>query len=393
MTALMILAASCQEDIDLDVQNTTGILCVNGFLYSDCDSNVLYISKTGVSSPKNVLNASVKMYVNGVLAEEKSMADSKLSNQYSLKTKFQPGDLVRIEVDCDGQHVWSESTAPQTPKDFDAKVTLERGKTYYDIDWEEFKTEDMYRLDVTFSDISADKNYYRLYTRKIASLIRISKDVVTVPDSIYKEDWGFYLQTSKDSTIYYTDTARAYNSELYIRETPELADEEMTANSQLLDMSTINYYKLFTNERFAGGKCNLKVYERVNYGGSYYDDNAYKAPPETQVIYEDDIDILPEYNYTEYVGIEVIDEDTYYYVKSLNGFESGNFDEQELTGAVKMRRNVHGGSGNISIVSRVMKTIVVYDHYKPTPILKPRENNDDDNNNYYDDDYYWNLEE
>ncbi len=385
----MILAASCQEDIDLDVQNTTGILCVNGFLYSDCDSNVLYISKTGISSPKNVLNASVKMYVNGVLAEEKSMSDNQLSNQYSLKTKFQPGDLVRIEVDCDGQHVWSESTAPQTPKDFDAKVTLERGKTYYDIDWEEFKTEDMYRLDVTFSDISADKNYYRLYTNKDAYQLRKRKEWMEIYDSTYDAEYGEYFYfASGDTTIILSDTARAYNSELYIRETPELADEEMTANNQLLDMSTYNYYKIFTNSRFAGGKCNMKVYERVNYGGYYYDDNAYKAPPETQVIYEDDIDILPEYNYTEYVGIEVIDEDTYYYVKSLNGFESGNFDEQELTGAVKMRRNVNGGSGNISIVSRVMKTIVVYDHYKPTPILKPRENNDDDNNYYYDEDDY-----
>lgn len=378
---MMLLAASCTEDIDLDIKDTTGTLCVNGFLYSDCDSNVIYVTKTGVSNTQNVLNASVKMYVNGVLTEEKSKSDNPLGSHYSLKTKFQPGDLVRIEVDCDGQRVWSESTAPQTPKDFDAKVTLERGKTYYDIDWEEFKTEDMYRLDVTFTDLSADKNYYRLYTNKDAYQIRYQKERTYILDSIYVEEYNWYEYTSRDTTYFIKDSIPTLNSELYIRETPELVDEEMTANNQLLDMSTYNYYKIFTNERFAGGKCNLKVYERVNYGGYYYDDNGYKAPPETQVIYDEtEIETLPEYNYTEYVGIEAIDEDTYFYVKALNGFESGNFDEQELTGAVKMRRNVHGGSGNISIISRVVKAIVVYDHYKPKPILKPRENNDE---NYY----------
>ena len=381
----MLLAASCKEDIDLDTTDTTGILCVNGFLYSDCDSNAIYITKTGVSNTQNVINAQVKMYVNGVLTEEKSKSDDKLGKYYCLKTKFQPGDLVRIEVDCDGQHVWSESTAPQTPKDFDAKVTLERGKTYYDIDWEEFRTEDMYRLDVTFSDISADKNYYRLYTNKDAYLLRFRKEMEQLYDSTYDAEYDeYFYYFSRDTTYLAADTIHTYNSELYIRETPELVDEEMTANNQLLDMSTYNYYKIFTDSRFAGGKCNMKVYERVNYGGYYYDESAYKAPPETQVIYDEaDTATLTEYNYTEYVGIEAIDEDTYYYVKALNGFESGNFDEQELTGAVKMRRNVHNGSGNISLVSRVVKKIVVYDHYKPKPVLQPRPNND----YYHDDDY------
>ena len=109
-------------------------------------------------------------------------------------------------------------------------------------------------------------------------------------------------------------------------------------------------------------------------------------PPETTVIYDlADTATINEYNYTEYIGIESIDEDTYYYVKALNGFESGSFDNQELTGAVKMRRNVNGGSGNIALVGRTITKVVIYDHYKPRWVLKERDYYiDEDDSRYYD---------
>ena len=388
IAALLLLAASCKEDIDLDITDTTGTLCVNGFLYSDCDTNLLYITKTGVAYPENVKNAHVKMFVNGVLTEEKSQADTSIGKYYYLHTKFSEGDLVRIEVDCDGQHVWSESTVPQSPKNLEAKVTFEPKKTYYDIDMEDFQTEDFYRIDLSFSDLSADKNYYRLYTNKDVNF----KWVETYYEPVYEtinvdgESWEQYVG---DTVRYVWHTSYCPNYELYIRESPELVDEEMTANNDLLDISTHNYYKIFTNSRFAGGKCSMKVYEKVkfeNFSDGYYD--AYytsTTPPETKTIYDlADTAKIPEYNYYEYVGIESIDEDTYYYVKALNGFESGNFDEQELTGAVKMRRNVHGGSGNISIIARTVVKVAVYDHYKPKWILQ-------DNYVIGDDDVYYNY--
>ncbi len=384
IAALMLIIASCKEDIDLDIKDTTGTLCVNGFLYSDCDTNLLYITKTGVAYPENVKNAHVKMFVNGVLTEEKSQSDTSIGKLYYLHTKFSEGDLVRIEVDCDGQHVWSESTVPQSPKNLEAKVTFEPKKTYYDIDMEDFQTEDFYRIDVSFSDISADKNYYRLYTNKDVNMRR--QEIITEPkyETVYDEFYGdTYEQYVGDSVVDYKwHSYYCPNYELYIRESPELVDEEMTANNELLDISTRNYYKIFTNSRFAGGKCSMRVYEKVQFrtGYDYYYDSSTSdaTPPETETIRNlADTVSITEYNYTEYVGIESIDEDTYFYVKALNGFESGNFDEQELTGAIKMRRNVHGGSGNISLIARSIKKIVIYDHYKPKWVYKE-----------YDDNYY-----
>lgn len=384
IAALMLIIASCKEDIDLDITDTTGTLCVNGFLYSDCDTNLLYITKTGVWAPENVKNAHVKMFVNGVLTEEKSQADTSIGKYYYLHTKFSEGDLVRIEVDCDGQHVWSESTVPQSPKNLEAKVTFEPKKTYYDIDMEDFQTEDFYRIDLSFSDLSADKNYYRLYTNKDVNMRW--QEIITEPkyETVYDEFYGdTYEQYVGDSVVDYKwHSYYCPNYEIYIRESPELVDEEMTANNELLDISTRNYYKIFTNSRFAGGKCSMRVYEKVQFrtGYDYYYDSSTSdaTPPETVTIRNlmDTVSIT-EYNYYEYVGIESIDEDTYFYVKALNGFESGNFDEQELTGAIKMRRNVHGGSGNISLIARTIKKIVVYDHYKPKWVYKE-----------YDDNYY-----
>jgi hypothetical protein len=133
----------------------------------------------------------------------------------------------------------------------------------------------------------------------------------------------------------------------------------------------------------------MRVYEKVQFriGYDYYYDSSTSdaTPPETVTIRNlmDTVSIT-EYNYYEYVGIESIDEDTYFYVKALNGFESGNFDEQELTGAVKMRRNVHGGSGNISLIARTVVKVAVYDHYKPKWILQ-------DNYIIGDDDVYYNY--
>ena len=175
----------------------------------------------------------------------------------------------------------------------------------------------------------------------------------------------------------------------------------MTANNELLDISTHNYYKIFNNSRFAGGKCNMRVYEKVrftNLPDAYYDTHSSYSlalPPATKTIYDlADTATISEYNYFEYVGIESIDEDSYYYVKALNGFESGNFDEQELTGAVKMRRNVHGGSGNISLIARNVIKVAVYDHYKPKWKLEEQHGyyyNDDDDDD--DDDDYRYLDE
>lgn len=368
LSVLTFFLSSCKEDIELNLESTVGVLCVNGFLYADCDSNVVLVTETGTASPREISNADVKMFINGTLAEEKTSADS--AGRYILRKKFFPGDIVKIEVDYGGKIAYREAQVPEFVNDFDAEVTLERQKTYYNSEWADFDTEDMYQIDIKFTDVSAGKNYYRLCLDKFTYTIKYEYERQIITDTIYID--GHQYTSSRDTVIYtqkkevgdhsYHDRERTI-----INEAPSLCDEEMTTDNDMIDMSVYNYYRVFNNSRFAGGKCSMRVY-----------DICHNVPEETKYVRsEDDLEYLPEYTYIQYVGIETIDEDAYYFLKTLNGFESGSFDSQELTGAIKMYRNVSGGSGNIIFAARKTKAITVFDGFKPTPVF-PDEDDDDD---------------
>ncbi|MBQ5541126.1 MAG: DUF4249 family protein [Bacteroidales bacterium] len=364
LSVLTFFLSSCKEDIELNLESTVGVLCVNGFLYADCDSNVVLVTETGTASPREISNAGVKMFINGTLAEEKTSADS--AGRYILRKKFFPGDIVKIEVDYGGKTAYREAQVPEYVKDFEAEVTLERQKTYYDSEWADFDTEDMYQIDIKFTDVSAGKNYYRLYLDKYAYTLRYENERQTISDTIYID--GHEYTSSRDTVIYTQQKQVDYHRyRTIINEAPSLCDEEMTTDNDMIDMSVYNYYRVFNNSRFAGGKCSMRVYDICR-----------DVPEETKYVRsEDDLEYLPEYTYIQYVGIETIDEDAYYFLKTLNGFESGSFDSQELTGAIKMYRNVSGGSGNIIFAARKTKTITVFDGFKPTPVF-PDEDDDDD---------------
>ncbi|MBQ5452913.1 MAG: DUF4249 family protein [Bacteroidales bacterium] len=368
LSALTFFLSSCKEDIELNLESTVGVLCVNGFLYADCDSNVVLVTETGTASPREISNADVKMFINGTLAEEKTSADS--AGRYILRKKFFPGDIVKIEVDYGGKTAYREAQVPEYVKDFEAEVTLERQKTYYDSEWADFDTEDMYQIDLKFTDVSSEKNYYRLYLDEYTYTVKYEHERQRISDTVYID--GHEYISNRDTVIYtqkkivgdhsYHDYERTI-----INEAPSLCDEEMTTDNDMIDMSVYNYYRVFNNSRFAGGKCSMRVYDICR-----------DVPEETKYVRsEDDLEYLPEYTYIQYVGIETIDEDAYYFLKTLNGFESGSFDSQELTGAIKMYRNVSGGSGNIIFAARKTKTITVFDGFKPTPVF-PDEDDDDD---------------
>ncbi len=369
LACIVATLAACTEDLPIDAAPTTGILCLNGYLYSDCDTNLLYVTTTGVSSPKNVKDATVRMFVNGTLAEEKTQSDSTTGGYYHLKTKFHPGDVVRIEADYNGLHAYREATVPDVPKDLHFSVTPIKSKSFYDQEYEEYVHYDMYRIDISFTDISSGSNYYRLYTNydkyKIDNQDHRERIIDTVYyDGIPYEEWRDSVYYSRDTIHYYTNDSYYddMNEDLYIGEAAPLTDEEMSADNDFMD-GLYNYYNVFNNSRFAGGKCELKIYQQAGFG-SRYSSSGDGFPPEEVTVYSDD-PTPPEYYYTQYVGIESIDEQGYYYIKSLNGYESGAYSNDELTGSVKMWRNVEGGSGNIIFASRAMEKVVVLDGYTP----------------------------
>ena len=352
LLTLIVIINSCKEDVEIDMPDTKGILCLNGYLYADCDTNMLMVTLTGVSKPQNVKNAIVKTYVNGQLTQEKTESDSLQGGYYILSTKFQPGDVVRIEAEYNNQTAYREATVPPYPKDFDATVTLEKNKSYYDDDYEEYRHQDMYCINVIFNDISSDKNYYRLNTKIDAYGIEYEAIRKTIADTVYIDGDPYYGY--RDTIFCDTVIVKGYEQHTYIGEAAPLTDEEMSADNDFMD-GLYNYYYVFNNSRFTGGQCNIKVYKSIGYESHY---NYYS-------VYDEEISKLaPKYYYTQYVGVETVDEQAYYYLKALNGIESGSFSNQELTGSVKMWRNVTGGSGNITFAAQRIKKFVIFNGEK-----------------------------
>ncbi|MBQ5550071.1 MAG: hypothetical protein IIT32_03330, partial [Bacteroidales bacterium] len=60
LLAIIALATACKEDIPLNADNTVGVLCANGFIYSESDSNYLLITETGLRTASLVNTALVE---------------------------------------------------------------------------------------------------------------------------------------------------------------------------------------------------------------------------------------------------------------------------------------------------------------------------------------------
>ena len=60
---------SCENDLDLNIENTDGILTMNGYLYTGQDTNVVFLSLTSMQEPLPVSTAKLEMRINGEFVE------------------------------------------------------------------------------------------------------------------------------------------------------------------------------------------------------------------------------------------------------------------------------------------------------------------------------------
>ncbi|MBP5503598.1 MAG: DUF4249 family protein [Bacteroidales bacterium] len=354
--SILTLATACTEDIDLNAKNTVGVLCANGFIYTDSDINFIFVTETGMERATKINDARVELSVNGETKEIVTSADT-VAGRYPITTILRDGDKVRFDIYHGNKHAYSEGVMPTKISDFGIDYTIEKDRPYHEYYDEKPYYADMFRFNLNFNDISADKNYYRLYTETNCS-------------KTYQYTYTIY---DRDSTVttQQTDVISAklnYEGELL------LTDEAFKVETEMMD-GIDNECHVFKNARFAGGKCNMKYYKIAGLDYSYKDDQ-YKPSviiPETEEFHEEDSSDLnhTRYYYAETIGIESINEDAYYYYKAVNNYRAGTFDNQEITGSVKMHTNVIGGSGNIVLTSRLLKTIVIYDSITPKPVYVP----------------------
>ena len=375
--AVLTMANACIEDVPLKIENTVGVLCINGYFYSDSDSNCVYVTTTGTENPHNVTNATVSLSVNGANVETKTQSDSLSGRYYYLKTILKPGDEVRIDAYLGDKHAYYEGVMPKYVNNFEVSSSVVKNKPFLPYYEDRYQNADMICFEVKFDDVSSESNYYRLYANSDCGYYTIYRDYVEVLDTIYFDGEPYISERYE-----YVDIPVKFkiNSYLYYRDEVLLTDEEFTGADDFMD-GIYNNCHVFKNSRFRGGKCNLKFYRKIDFDYDY-ETGKTTFPPDTYFFTDSSqLAFNKTYFYTETVGIELYNPDSYYYFKSLNAYDSGVFDNQELTGSVKMRSNVNGGSGNITLVSRVSKQIVFYDNYTPNPVRVEEEDLPD--NIYY----------
>ncbi len=375
LLAIITLATACKEDIPLNADSTVGVLCANGIIYSDSDSNYLLITETGMDKARELNTALVELTVNGELVEEISVCDT-IPGRYNIKTILHDGDQVRFDIHNLDKHAYFEGVMPKKVENLEVSYDIEKDKTYREYYDDDPAHADMFRFNVSFDDISPEKHYYRL--NPVVNCTVSFYDSYSVWFSECYVDHNGHITRYKEKNdnsltlvMQFVSPKLIYDGELL------LTDENFAVDNDFMD-GTYNDCHVFKNSRFAGGRCNMKYYEKANLTYSYSSEKGYGTQsvliPETVEFYHRDSSdlyeygLLKTYTYIEKVGIETIDEDAFYYYKAINSYRSGTFDYQELTGAIKMHTNVNGGSGNIILTARAEKTFAIYNHVTPKPV-------------------------
>ena len=402
---------ACENDIDAEIENMDGVLCLNAVLQTGADTNFVHISRTSRTSPTAVRDAVVKLYINDNLVETvtdcfqhtysaiytQELYDDDLGwitveemktkidtvwGSYLLKTKFNVGDVVRVDVTSGGQHVWAEDVAPRKIENPIVTYTYTDNAYGYG--------RDRVALDVSFDDISGGADYYRMsiysdYYRNNRYFVRVDPYEINIfqKDSIidyvrrnYKTP-VFKNETETSIDAYYLQNQRpgffhrsgyeeySYRGCLILSEgegQSASTEEDDDGDFDMLMSDVKNTYRVFSDHLFSNSTANLHVsvlcpYEIPdNINRSYNDDFT-----------EEELDLTGEfYNWRLKVNLQSLSEQQYYYLRALNAITSPFYDEtSNLSGAMKLPSNVHGGSGNFSVMTQTTVEVPILVDYKP----------------------------
>ena len=296
---LVVVFTACENEIPFNIKNNPPKLIINALLNSDNDENYVSLSLTGRDSITLVKEAQVNLYVNGDLKEQQTETNETLA--YVLKSKFKPGDKVKIEVQTnDGKyHAWAEDIVPY-PIEIEQVDTM----SYIEGEWEwDYYTNKYMRFKTTFTDNSSDKNYYRLAV--------LRED--TIYGTIVYSDIDTML-ISKRSTYLYT------NEDIVLNGGRIPIDDENSLVNQ-----AENEFCVF-DDSYLNGRYTMTV-------SSYIADHYIPSLLKNKRI-----------STTLKVCLISITEAEYYYLRALNLYYSNNYEEY-LSQPISFPGNVHGGIG------------------------------------------------
>jgi len=312
---VVFILAACENEIPFNIKNNPPKLTINALLDCNKEENNIFLHFTGRDSMIRVTEATVKVFVNGVLKEQITESNDLMG--YITKIKFGPGDLVKIDIETnDGKYrAWAEDVVPY-PIDIKRVDTMTyKGSS----SWGAYRDEYL-RIKTTFADIPDTKNYYRL--------------AISMHDTVY----GSSIMTDNDTMI-----INEYMTYLVTRGDIVLNGGQLPIGEDNTMVSEVdNRFAIFDDSRLKGDytmtvSCALQAY------GYYWNI------------------MTKQINKSAKVYLMSITESQYYYFRALNLFYSDNYDAY-LSQPISFPGNINGGVGIFGLISGTSQVVRLPDY-------------------------------
>ncbi len=317
LTLIILLAASCENDLPFNLKENPPKLVMNALINADSLRNLVFLNLTGREKAGHVKGATLEVRINGVLKESVRPLPPEYEGdpqcRFRITGKLTPGDIVQLDAltDDGAYHAWAETTVPQRPEEIESIDTfrVSNKQTGYSKDYLCYK--------ITIKDRPGETNFYRLVMDKR----------ITV--NYYDDDTHYTVQTLHDYSFIDREDVVLTDGH------PTTQDDE---DNGMFD-TVKNIYGVFDDSRFRNTSYTMTVYNNT----AFYDYTSNHVTTEK-------IEVV--------VRLLSIAEQEYYYLKALNFVDSDAYDET-VNEPIKYPSNVQGGTGLVSISTEVSRTITI----------------------------------
>lgn len=312
-----ILFISCENEIPFKTKNVTRQLVISSLMNADNQENKIWLNITGVEKVTPVTDGEINIYVNGELKEtlyanvpERDWMDK---NEYLCNLKFSPGDQIKIEASTKGGEfkASAETTVPH-PLEMEKidTLTVPSSNGY-----------NFFRVRPTFTDDPDKKNFYRILIDK------------------YYTVYGTTYESEKDTSFIFKTPATVNNREDVVL--TEGRPGSINDDNDFAFTQYDNVYNIFNDARLNGQYTMTTFIDMYPYYPYLLDINPKRVSLEIKV------------------RLLSLCEAQYYYLRTLNTFDSFDYDEV-LSPPIIFYSNVTGGTGIFGISTETSRTISIF---------------------------------
>lgn len=337
-----MLCWSCENELGPLNLTEPPALIVNAILSGQRDDNAVYLYLTGAYETTCVSDGTVRLYINGELAEtitacHDPFRDNKRRYCYPVKSHFRTGDTVKLEAETsDGSYkAWAETQVPVPPEATGADTLSVFLKEYIDSP----NYIPYHRVKLHLKEQSTEKEQY---FRLVAGVHCTKNYTLTLEEWQHGQNengiFGQFVTIIRDTTI----VDESY--QLITRDDPALNDGKPQVSDDYIGLipETENHFLLFNNQFFTDGQYTMTINIRKH----------------------DTRDIIPDYWGDEVYPTEVrfnnarmeivyhliaISKEEFNYLKGLSLRMDIDMDEPLFFEPNVISGNIHGGTGLFAI--------------------------------------------